>query len=109
MIFTQQLGDIPRGQTLLPPGDYFSSYLPGHLSCAPAICREFGEVQFSVAELMSQDPEIAGGVAEPFGHDAIGQAIDKRRSEGFISSLPVGGWLGKEVGILHASMIHGDA
>ncbi len=106
VFFAQQLGNIPRGQSLLPPGDDLATYLPGHLSCAPAISRGFGEIQFSVAELMPQDPEIAGGVAEPFRHDAIRLAIDKRRPEGFVSSLPVRSRPGKKIGILHVSMIH---
>ena len=82
-------------EVLLPQGDDFLSEGIGLWSGVRALLGREEEISFGVeAELMAQDAEAPGGVAEAFGGFGGGEVIDEVGSKSLV--LPVGRVFGRE-------------
>jgi len=96
--------DVVDGEILLPHRDGQRPYpVPDRGRLRPVLERlkEAGALGGIVPELVTEDPEGPGGVAEAVRHDVGGGALDKEAAQRFV--LPVKGCVGgeKEPGLAH--------
>src|SRR5208337_2026762 len=106
----EELADLTRGETLIPPDLDLLSHIPAH---SAALYPPFGdglrEVYLSVEKLIPQEVDVGNGVTKALSHELRGETLYKGGPECFIAPLPVGYRTGEIGRITHAIYIYYDA
>lgn len=58
----------------------------------------FGKIDLTVLELVTQQADVSGAIAEAFSYDPVWQALDETGAQCLIAALPAGGGVGKKIG-----------